>query len=191
MKEKVLLTAAAFLGAMVLTGCSLFETANGIVLYGDEEKVLSSLEEEHKGQIEKDSYSVKIIEADDKRALVMDEATAKVLIEKELLKKVEGDDAKAISELPKISEGEGVIFAKTSDDASVLGGMDLTAKYEGNIIIGDGRAYVDMFLVVTEEDLHSISGTDKTIGVIQYNKDPDGIGAFGVDREQLVRIAEK
>lgn len=191
MKKKALLMVSAFLAAMVLTGCSLFETANGIILYGDEEKVLSSLEEEHKGQVEKDSFSVKIIEADDKRTLIMDESTAKELVEKELLKKVSGDDAKAIPELPKSSQGEGVLFAKTPDDANGLEGLELATKYEGNIIIGDGRAYVDRFLVVTEDDFKSISGTDKAIGVIQYKKDPDGIGAFDVDREQLVRIGGK
>lgn len=190
MKRKVLLMASAFLGAMVLSGCSLFDTANGIILYGDEGQVLSSLDEEHKGQIEKDSYSVKVIEKDDKRALVMDDVTAKALVDKELLKEVEDNVAKAISDLPKISKGEGVLFAKTSDDASVLDEMELPLKYEGNIIIGDGRVYVDMFLVVTEDDFNGISGTEKTIGVIQYDKDPDGIGAFGVDREQLVKIGE-
>lgn len=191
MKKQVLLMASAFLGAMVLTGCSLFETANGIVLYGDEAKVLSSLEEEHKGQIEKDSYSVKIIEKDDKRTLVMDDNTAKALVEMDLLKEVKNNEAKSLSELPKATQGEGVLFAKTSDEVNMFDGMDLSTKYEGNVIIGDGRVYVDMFLVVTEDDFEEISGTEKTIGVIQYDKDPDGIGAFDVDREQLVRIEKE
>lgn len=191
MKKKALLMVSAFLGAMALTGCSLFETANGIILYGDEEKVLSSLEEEHKGQVEKDSFSVKIIEADEKRTLVMDEPTAEILMEKELLKKVSGDDAKAISELPETIQGECVLFAKTEEDANGLEGLGLATKYEGNIIIGDGRVYVDRFLVVTADDFQGIEGIDKAIGVIQYKKDPDGIGAFGVDKEQLVRIGEK
>lgn len=170
-EEKSFIDGIRIFSGNVLTECSLFETANGIILYGDEEKVLSSLQEEHKRQVEKDSFSVKIIEADDKRTLIMDEATAKELVEKELLKGVEGDDAKAITKLPKISQGEGVLFTKTPDDANGLEGLELATKYEGNIIIGDGRVYGDRFLVVTADDFQRIEVTGKAFGVVQYKKD--------------------
>ena len=47
-----------------------------------------------------------------KKVLVMDKKTGEELVKKELLKKVEKDDAKAIDKLPAVTVEQGVLFAK-------------------------------------------------------------------------------
>lgn len=190
MKKRMLLMASACMATMVLTGCSLFEKANGIILYGDEEIVTESLDQEVKGQVGKENFSVKILETDGHRTLVMEHSTAKLLFEKNLLKEVEGDDAKAIDSLPEAETGEAILFAKDKKSVKNHENLELDVKYEGNIIIGDGRVYTDMFMIVPDADFETIAGTEKSLGIIEYDKDPDGIGSFGVDKEQLVRIGK-
>lgn len=191
MKKITLWITALCAGAVILSGCNLLDKANGIILYGDEEKVLSSLKEEHKGQVEKDSLSVKLMDADGKRLLVMDETSAQYLAGKELLREVEdGKDTEAVSSLPEIAEGEAVLFAKKADSSVNLESLAVQVNYEGNIIIGDGRVYADLFLVVADKEFPAIDAEEKTMGIIQYNKDPDGIGGFDVEKEQLVKIED-
>lgn len=42
-------------------------------------------------------------------------------------------------------------------------GQSFDVKYEGNNIIGDGRTYVDMFLIVDDTDWPSIKGKEKNL----------------------------
>lgn len=191
MKKITLWILALCAAALVLSGCSLMDKANGIILYGDEEKVLSSLKEEHKGQVAKESLSVKLVDKDGKRLMVMDETSAQYLLEKELLRKVkDGRETEAVSSILELAEDEALLFAKKADSDTNFYSLPDQINYEGNIIIGDGRAYADMFLVVTDEDFTELDAEAKTMGIIQYNKDPDGIGSFDVEREQLVKIEE-
>lgn len=191
MKKMTLWVTALCAGAVILSGCNILDKANGIILYGDEEKVLSSLKEEHKGQVEKDSLSVKLMETEGKRLLVMDETSAQYLAGKKLLREVEGGrDTDAVSSIPELAEGEAILFAKKADSDIKLESFAEQLKYEGNIIIGDGRVYADLFLVVADEQFPEFEAEEKTMGIIQYNKDPDGIGGFDVEKEQLVKIEE-
>ncbi|MGI2329030.1 lipoprotein BA_5634 family protein [Planococcus sp. YIM B11945] len=189
MKKKLLGFTAALMASVLLTGCGLFEKANGIILYGDEQKILESLKQEPKG--EKEKFSIKVVETENERMMVINEETAQALVDKELLKKVmDNDKTKAISSLPKVAKGESILYAKKEKDGLVLEGQTLKTTYEGNSIIGDGRAYVDMFLIVDNEDWPAIEGAEKTMGIIQYKKDPDGMKDFDVERAQLVRIVD-
>lgn len=189
MKKGIVTIGLTCMAAMALTGCGLFEKANGIILYGDQEKVEEALKEEHKGQVEKDLFSVKVIEEDDTTTLVLTNETVQFLVDNELLSKVINDKkAEAISSLEEVEAGEGLLFAKSQTAAEEFGSLDLDVNYGENHVIGDGRAYADMFLVVADEDFKDLAGADKMMGLIEYNKDPDGIGSFGVDKEQLVRF---
>lgn len=191
MKIITLWITALCAATMVLSGCSLMDKANGIILYGDEQKVLASLKEEHKGQVAKESLSVKLVDAGEKRLMIIDETSVQYLMEKELLQEVkDGRDTEAVSSIPELAEGEALLFAKKADRDIKFGSLAYQMNYEGNIIIGDGRAYADMFLVVTDKDFTEFEAEEKTMGIIQYNKDPDGIGGFDVEREQLVKIEE-
>jgi hypothetical protein len=51
-------------------------------------------------------------------------------------------------------------------------GKNYTVKYEGNSIIGNGRTYVDSFLIVDDSEFEGIAGTEKTMGLLKFNKDP-------------------
>lgn len=189
MKKITFFITAISMAAMVLSGCGLLDKANGIILYGDEEKVLASLKEEHKGQEWKESLSIKLVEADEKRLMIMDESSANYLVRKELLREVDdGRNTEAVSSIPKLSQGETLLFAKKADSDLNFDGLSDQMNYQGNIIVGDGRAYADMFLVITDEEFTDLEAEEKTMGIIQYNKDPDGIGNFDVEREQLVKI---
>ena len=189
MKKITLWITALCAGAIILSGCNILDKANGIILYGDEEKVLASLKEEHKGQIEKDSLLVKLMEADGERLLIMDVTSAQYLIDKALLREVEdGKDSEAVPSLPEIAEGEAILFAKKADSNIHLESLAVQVNYEGNVIIGDGRVYADFFLVLADEEFQKFDAEEKTMGIIQYNKDPDGIGGFDVEKEQLVKI---
>jgi len=59
------------------------------------------------------------------------------------------------------------------------------------LIIGDGRAYSDMFLIVNDADWASIKGTEKMMALLEYDKDPSADGLdYDVEKTQLVRIQE-
>lgn len=191
MKRLLIGCTAAFMATSLLAGCSIFDKANGIILYGDEQKILDSLKEEHKGQTEKENFSIKIVETDDERIMVMDEDTAQALAGKQLLRKVvDGDDTEAVESLPELEKGGNILYAKKELDEVTIDEEIFKTSYEGNIIIGDGRAYADMFLIVDNKDWPAVAGAEKAIGIIQYNKDPDDIGKFDVERAQLVKITE-
>ncbi len=77
-------------------------------------------------------------------------------MKKELLKKVEKDDAKAIDKLPTVTSEQGVLFAKEKVENAEMNGTKL--KYEGNTIIGDGRSYTDMFAIVDDATYDKVAG---------------------------------
>ena len=68
---------------------------------------------------------------------------------------------------------------------------NINIKYEGNLIIGDGRIYADLFLIVNDEDWASLKGTEKTMAILKYDKDPSTHGlSYDVEKAQLVRIQD-
>ncbi|MGF9966366.1 lipoprotein BA_5634 family protein [Bacillus rhizoplanae] len=65
---------------------------------------------------------------------------------------------------------QGALFAKEELANVTIDGNKL--KYEGNIIIGDGRSYADMFAVVDDATYTKIKGEEKSVGVLRFDKDP-------------------
>ena len=51
----------------------------------------------------------------------------------------------------------------------ILDGAKL--KYEGNTIIGSGRAYTDMYAIVDDATYSNVKG-DETVWSIKFDKDP-------------------
>ncbi|CAM4371721.1 hypothetical protein BAMA_23250 [Bacillus manliponensis] len=188
MKKLVRLSLAAAISMSALTGCGLLgEKANGFVLYGTETQVQAVADKEKPA--EKDMYKMKVVNIDDKKVLVMDQKTADELMKKELLKKVENDKTTAIDKLPTVTENQGVLFAKEEMTNVALDGYAL--KYEGNVIIGDGRSYADMFAVVENGKYASVNGEETTVGVLKFEKDPAKQIPKGDEVDaQLVKIKE-
>lgn len=192
MKKIVAGCAAAIMAGTLMTGCSLFPKANGIILYGDEVKVAEALEQEKDEFISESQYPVKIVAEAGEWMMVLSEETAQAIADKELLRQVTtGDKTEAISSVAKLSEGEAVVYAKTKQEQLNLDGQKLKASYGGNSIIGDGRAYVEKFLIVDDADWPKIEGEEKLMAILEYKKDPSiKLMDFDVDDTQLVRIVE-
>ena len=194
MKKFLMVFLTALLTATVLTGCNMFAKANGVILYGEEQQIIDSLEREKDDLVKEDQYKIKIVENGGQQILVITEETAQALVKKKLIKEItnaEKGKTEAISSLSKVAAGEGILFAKKEPAALNLEGKDLNVEYEGNIIIGEGRAYGDMFLIVTDADWASIKGTEKMMALLEYDKDPSADGLdYDVEKTQLVRIQE-
>ena len=59
------------------------------------------------------------------------------------------------------------------------------------MVIGEGRVYADLFLIVTDEDWATLEGTEKTLAILKYDKDPSADGlSYDVEKTQLVRIQD-
>lgn len=192
MKKTLSVCAAAIMAGTLMTGCSLFQKANGIILYGDEVKVAEALEQEKEEFIGESQYPIKIVAEAGEWMMVLSEETAQAIADKELLREVtSGDKTKAISSVAKLSEGEAVVYAKNEQEQLNLDGQNLKASYGGNSIIGDGRAYVEKFLIVDDADWPKIEGEEKFMAIMEYKKDPSiKLMDFDVDDTQLVRVVE-
>ncbi|MCR8641765.1 lipoprotein BA_5634 family protein [Paenibacillus sp. N1-5-1-14] len=176
MKKLLSIGLIMMLSMSLLTGCGLIdgifgEKANGVIIYGETQQIDKAIEK-HKSKIsEKNTFPVKLIEAQDKKVLALSSKTAEELIKKELLKKVVKDsDTQIITSLPSIPADGAILFAKEKVSNLPINGI--TAKYEDNIIIGDGRSYADMFLIVDETAFAKLQGTDKSMAALKYSKNP-------------------
>ena len=119
----------------------------------------------------------------------MDKKTGEELVKKELLSKVdEKDDTKPLDKLPAVTAEQGVLFAKEKVENATLDGAKL--KYEGNTIIGSGRAYTDMYAIVDDATYSNVKGDEKSVGVLKFDKDPskEFPGKNGVEASQLVKL---
>ncbi|MGG3522193.1 lipoprotein BA_5634 family protein [Bacillus pseudomycoides] len=189
MKKLVGIGLAAAISFGALSGCSLLgEKANGLVLYGTEQQV-QQIADKNKTEVkEKDVYKMKLATLEGKKVLVMDKKTGEELVKKELLKKVENEDTKAINKLPAVTADQGILFAKEKVGNATIDGAKL--KYEGNTIIGDGRRYVDMFAIVDDAAYGNVKGEEKSVGVLKFDKDPSKElpKKNELDASQLVKI---
>lgn len=195
MKKIMGLTTAVCLSMGLLSGCSeIFgKKANGIVAYGNQKDVEQLGEKNKKDIKEQATYPAKLIEQDNKKILIFSEKTANDLIKKEMLQKVvNNDETKPIKELTKVTDTGGLLFAKEKIDIMHMGNLPL--HYEGNIVIGEGRMYSDMFAVVSEQSFKGIKGKETSIGVFHFKKDPKHEIPTKEDRIEaahLVTIPEK
>lgn len=137
-------------------------------------------------------YKMKLTTLEDKKVLVMDKKTGEELVKKELLKKVEkvgkDENTKPLDKLPAVTADQGVLFAKDKVENATIDGAKL--NYEGNTIIGSGRAYADMFAIVDDATYGNVKGEEKSVGVLKFDKDPskEFPGKNGVEAAQLVTI---
>ncbi|MEK5040876.1 lipoprotein BA_5634 family protein [Sporosarcina sp. FSL K6-3457] len=204
MKKTVLGILTMLMAVIVLAGCGMFAKANGIILYGEEEEVLNAVEtikEKEKGEkkerekeelVEEEQHNIKVLTDDNRQIMILTEQTAQSLIKKKLISEItnqEKGETKAISSLSKVAKGEALLFTKEESYELEIENMNI--KYEGNLIIGDGRAYVDMFLIVNDEEWASLEGTEKVMAILKFDKDPSADGfSYEVEKAQLVRIQD-
>ena len=142
--------------------------------------------------IEEDQYSIKLLENNGQQIMVFTEDTAQALVKKKLIREITDQEkakTKVVTSLGNVAKGEGLLFAKKSMKEINIGEESMKVDYKGNLIIGEGRVFTDMFLIVNEADWDSIKGTEKFMAVLKYDKDPSADGlSYDVEKTQLVRI---
>jgi len=198
MKKTILCILTTLMAAIVLSGCSMFAKANGVILYGEEEEILNAIEKEE-GKVKKkdkpvevEQHKIKIVTNDNHKIMILKDETAQSLVKKKLIREITNQEkgrTEAVSSLSKVAKGEALLFTK--EKPFELDVENLKIKNEGNLIIGIGRAYADIFLIVNDEDWASLEGTEKVLAILKYDKDPgkDGLD-YDVEQVQLVEIQD-
>ena len=198
MKKTILGIITTLMAVVVLSGCSMFAKANGVILYGEEEEILTAVEKEQEKKKKKDKpveveqHKIKILTNDSQKVMILKEETAQSLVNKKLIREITNSEkgkSEAVSSLSKVAKGEALLFTKEKSYELEL--EDIKIENKGNLIIGIGRAYADMFLIVNDEDWVSLEGTEKTLALLKYDKDPgkDGLD-YDVEQVQLVQIQD-
>lgn len=194
MKKTVLAILTMLMVAIALSGCNMFAKANGVILYGEEEDILNAVEKEKEKLVKEEQHKIKILTNESLQIMILTDKTAQSLVDKKLITEITNQEkakTKAITSLPKVAKGEGLLFTKEASPELTTEEINLNIKNEGNLIIGEGRTYADLFLIVNEEDWATQGGTEKTLAVLQYDKDPSTGGLqYDVEKTQLVRIQE-
>ncbi|MFP3726775.1 lipoprotein BA_5634 family protein [Priestia filamentosa] len=196
MKRLLSICATVIVVGSLMSGCSAtkdaFQKANGVILYGNQQQISDALNQDKKDIKEKDEYTIKVAEDGKQDMMILDKTTAKALVEKKLLKEVTKDnDTEAITSLPKVTKDTNALFAKQEVKEMNLAGQNSKIIYGGNKIIGDGRSYVDEFLIIDDSQFTAIKGTEKKMAVIKYDKNPDKkLSEFNVDEVQLVKVGK-
>ncbi len=204
MKKTILVILTTLMAVIALSGCSMFAKANGEILYGEDEEIQNAVEnvkEKEKGEkkerekeklVEEEQHKIKILTDDTRQIMILTEKTAQSLVKKKLISEItnqEKGNTKAISSLSKVAKGEALLFTK--EESYELDIDTININYEGNLIIGEGRAFADMFLIVNDEDWATLKGTEKTMAILKFDKDPSADGfSYEVERTQLVRIQD-
>lgn len=189
MKKLFIVFLTSIVAVSLLSGCGMLAKANGVILYGEQQDIIDSIERDKKEILEEDQFNIKIVEHGQQQIMILTEETAQELVSKKLIRKITDQEkakTEVITSLPKVAQSEGLLFAK--EKVEELDVVD-KVKYEGNLIIGEGRTYTDMFLIVNNADWDAIKGTEKTMAVLKYDKDPSADGlSFDVEKTQLIRI---
>ena len=193
MKKSILGILITLMAVIALLGCGMLAKANGVILYGEEE-ILNAVKEEKDKIVEVEQHKIKMLTNDNQQIMILSEDTAQSLVEKKLISEITDQkkgESKEISSLSKVAKGEALLFAKEESNEIEIEDIDINIKYEGNLIIGIGRAYADMFLIVKDEDWASLKGAEKALAILKYDKDPSAKGlSYPVEQVQLVRIQD-
>ena len=191
MKKLFIVFLTSIVAASLLSGCGMLAKANGVILYGAEQDIIDIVKQDN-DIIEEDQYSIKLLENNGQQIMVFTEDTARALVKKQLIREItdqEKGKTKVVTSLGNVAKGEGLLFAKKSMKEINIGEESMNVDYKGNLIIGEGRVFTDMFLIVNEADWDSIKGTEKSMAVLKYDKDPSADGlSYDVEKTQLVRI---
>ncbi|GGE69264.1 lipoprotein BA_5634 family protein [Priestia taiwanensis] len=185
MKNQLKIAFIAILSISIFSGCGLMDIiskqAHGIIVYGDQAQVETTMNEYKKEVKSSNTHAIKIVEVNNQKTLVMSKSTAEDLQKKELFYTVtSGDETELLKSLPTVTADTGIYFAKSAMNNFSLNNKAL--KYEGNTIIGEGRRYVDSFTIVDDTTFQTIQGTNKTMGILHFEKNP---------KEKTVDISKK
>ncbi|GKU77010.1 lipoprotein BA_5634 family protein [Paenibacillus sp. L3-i20] len=194
-KKAMLLCASTVIAGSIMAGCGLFSKANGFILYGEQQQVDEAILKEANQLKEKDAYTIKVAEDKGDKIVILDHTTANKLVKKGLIKEVRTEEkVEALKALPSVEKGKGILFAKQTLSEVQIDGQPMAVEYKGNTIIGDGRRYGEMFLILEDTDWKDIKGDEKTMAILKYKKDPSkrlkGLTETEIEKAQLVKIGD-
>jgi len=195
MKRFMTVSIAFIFTMIILVGCSPIESiknviapqAMGVITYGDESVVKADIGKYQEDLKSSNTYPVKLAD----NILILKSSTAQTLFEQELLRKIVGDsDTELLATLPTVTKETGIYFAKEQGSPLKIAGKEVSARYEGNVVIGHGRAYGEKFLIVDDSEWEKISGADKMMGILHFNKKnpKHELTNFSAERVQLVDL---
>lgn len=173
MKSKYLLKMAMLFLFLPLAACAMVfgEEKNAILAYGTEDQIKKIITKNESLVQEYQIHKFKIASIHNEQVLILNETTAKKLIKKELLNVVsEKNTVKPLGKLPISIHQNGILFAKKQIANPMISEYKLT--YEGNVIIGDLRIYGNMYAVVSDSTYKKIQSPQKTLGILQFDKNP-------------------
>ena len=198
--KKLLATAtfAVFL-VLLMGGCSIedlkdryFPQAQGVLLYGDKEVLEEDIEAQQNHLVDHEVYAVKIEEVDEEKIMIMKEDAAQKLLNKGLFREVlKGDKVGRIDQLAEVIEDRPLLFSKKEQKNIKLGETIYDVNDGGNVVIGDGRTYVDSFLIVHDSFFNFVKGEEKAIGLLHFIEEEnpkDKLLDFEAERVQLTSI---
>lgn len=183
MKKSLIVSVIGLISVLIISGCSFNQIidkvspqAEGVILYGDEDTVNNDIDDNREGLKSSATYAIKINQDDKNKIMIMNKKTAKALVNKGLLRKINDDventaKTESIDALPKVTKDTSILFASKEVDHLEVGEKQYDVSYEGNVIIGDGRSYVDSFMVVDDAIWDTIDGEEKTVGVLHFDKE--------------------
>lgn len=170
MKDWKTIVAVLMIFTMVGTGCSFFDKANGVILYGTDRAVDHTMSSFSKDAKLSRKLPFKEQHIDKGSIMILSTDSAEALLDAGVLKQVkEEDKVVTLEKASVVREKEGVLYAKSEVQDLHLDGVKL--HYDGNCMIGVGRALVDMFAIVSNEDYEKMNGEEKTIGLLNVGKD--------------------
>ncbi|WP_152396340.1 lipoprotein BA_5634 family protein [Paenibacillus guangzhouensis] len=195
MKRFMTVSIAFVFTMIVLVGCSPIDSiknlvapqAMGVIAYGDESVIKVDIARYQEDLKSSNTYPVKLAD----NILVLKSSTAQSLFEQEMLRKVVQDSkTEVLTSLPTVTKETGILFAKENGSPLKIGGKEVNAKYEGNVVIGHGRVYGEKFLIVDDSEWEKFVGTDKMMGVLAFDKKnpKHELTNFSAERVQLVDL---
>ncbi|UHA71951.1 lipoprotein BA_5634 family protein [Paenibacillus sp. 481] len=169
-------TAIALLILTIGTGCSAVDNLlgrnNALILYGTEQKINEAVSTIPAKSIKENvSYEGKINGNDENRTLFITKATAEALVKQGAIKQVEVSKNSRLHALPE--QTLPLLFARSEKTSVKTGDSKLKVTYGGNIVIGEGRSYIDEIVVMNQADWEQEHAQTSKFNVVHVNKDPD------------------
>lgn len=170
MKAWRTMVAVMMIFTIVGTGCTFFDKANGVILYGSERAVDNTLSSYSKDATFSKKLPFKEQQTEKGKVMILSADSAKALLDAAVLQQVKDQDKVAkLENASVVKEQAGVLYAKSEVRDFHLDGVAL--HYDGNCIIGDSRILVDMFAIVNNKDYEKMNGEEKIIGLLNAGKD--------------------
>ncbi|MGE8203581.1 lipoprotein BA_5634 family protein [Heyndrickxia sp. NPDC080065] len=198
MKKVLIILTAILISCSFLSGCGwlknwkekyILDTNNGVILYGNEQQIQTSINKHKNKLIFSEIYKIKMVMIDNYKIMVLDKNTAASLRDKGLFKDVKNGNVEAATPELDVNKQQGILYGKKELNELVINGQHISFKYDGNKVIGNSRSYANMFLIVDHSVWDTVKGTEKAMGVLEFKEKPyKSQDQYDAEKGQLVKI---